>query len=439
MAKIYHAHLWGDREGKYRWLWENDIISTCWNELTPSTEYYLFIPQETRLFEEYKRGLSITEIASVNVLGFQTHRDMFAIDFSRDEIYRRVTELRSQTMTDEELRNRYGLRDNRDWQLATARKQLRSRQDWEKHLIACLYRPFDKRSCYFDVTVMDYPRRELTAHVERRDNLCILVPRQIGIEGWRHILITKNVAESCVVSTKTKEQNYVFPLYLYPSGKPKSGLFDEDEATDAPGGRRPNLSEAFTADFSHRLSMAFVPDGKGDRTRTFGPEDVFAYAYAVFHSPGYRSRYAEFLKMDFPRLPLTSDPELFRALCALGDALVGLHLMERTGPALPGFRVGGDSLVENVRYAEPGQGNAQGCVWINRTQYFEGVPPEVWAFHVGGYQVCQKWLKDRKGRALSFDDLNHYRKTVAALAETIRLMTEVDAVIEGHGGWPLRG
>jgi predicted helicase len=182
-----------------------------------------------------------------------------------------------------------------------------------------------------------------------------------------------------------------------------------------------------------------VSDGKGDRERTFGPEDVFAYTYAIFHAPSYRERYNEFLKEDFPRVPLTSDAALFRELCRLGDRLVGLHLMEQQAQSITKYPVKGNDLVEQVRYTEPGQGAEQGRVWINKTQYFEGVPPEVWEFHIGGYQVCEKWLKDRKGRTLSYDDLTHYQRVVAALAETRAIMDQIDEVIEEHGGWPLVG
>lgn len=157
--------------------------------------------------------------------------------------------------------------------------------------------------------------------------------------------------------------------------------------------------------------------------------------YAVFHSPTYRSRYAEFLKMDFPRLPLTGNADLFRALCTLGEELVGLHLMERAGAALPGYPQDGSNVVEVVRYTEPTADGAAGRVWINKTQYFEGVAPEVWAFQVGGYQVCAKWLKDRKGRTLAYDDLAHYQRICAALSETIRVMEAIDAAIEQNGGW----
>jgi predicted helicase len=157
--------------------------------------------------------------------------------------------------------------------------------------------------------------------------------------------------------------------------------------------------------------------------------------YAVFHSPTYRERYAEFLKIDFPRLPLTSDLGLFRALAEKGEELVALHLME--SPELdhgtPRFHGIGSSEVEKVRYAEPAEGRP-GLVYINKTQYFQGVEPEVWEFHIGGYQVLEKWLKDRKGRSLSYDDVSHYGKIVVALKETIRLMGEIDAIIPS---WPM--
>lgn len=214
-------------------------------------------------------------------------------------------------------------------------------------------------------------------------------------------------------------------------------LIDEAPST-APGGRRPNLAPEFIRDFSERLGLAWVPDGKGDRAATFGPEDVFSYIYAIFHSPSYRERYADFLKSDFPRVPLTRDADLFRALCALGDRLVALHLLEATAAGQPGYPVGGDNRVETLRYQEPDTASGRvGRVYINTEQYFDGVAPEVWAFHIGGYQVAEKWLKDRKGRTLTYGDIEHYQQTIAALAETMALMAQVDEAVEERGGWPL--
>lgn len=255
--------------------------------------------------------------------------------------------------------------------------------------------------------------------------------RQISLQNWAHILVTNLITDDCYVSNKTSERGYTLPLYLYPSESLNANLLEDTSVI-----RKPNLSPKFIEDFVARLKMIFIPDGKGDRKKTLGPEDIFDYIYAVLHSPTYRSRYAEFLKMDFPRLPLTSNLELFRKLSSLGDELVALHLMEKQGTKITSYPATGDSTVETVRYTEP-QDGTKGRVWINTTQYFEGIPKEVWEFHVGGYQVCAKWLKDRKGRKLTYDDLTHYQQIVSALAETIKLMEQIDATITASGGWPI--
>jgi hypothetical protein len=217
-----------------------------------------------------------------------------------------------------------------------------------------------------------------------------------------------------------KEVNYLFPLYLY----------QNPNHTDD---RRLNLSSEFVSDLTARLGLSFVPDGTGNLHETTGPEDVFHYIYAVLHAPGYRTRYAEFLRSDFPRVPLTSNRALFRMLCGYGAELTDLHLMDADMPLITRFPVPGDNRVEKVLYSEAEGGR----VWINRGQYFEGVLPDVWNFHVGGYQVCEKWLKDRKERQLSYDDITHYQKIVAALFRTGDLMRTIDAAIDQYGGWPL--
>jgi hypothetical protein len=226
-------------------------------------------------------------------------------------------------------------------------------------------------------------------------------------------------------------------LYLYPRTT-KQRLFDTDKSSQAVEGRSSNLSSTFVNDLASRLDLKFVPDGRGDLQQNFGPEDIFNYMYAIFHSPAYRERYAEFLKIDFPRLPLTSSVNLFCELCKLGDRLVDLHLMKKFGKIATKYPVAGTNVVEKADYACSPNAPEQGKVWINKVQHFEGVPPEVWELHVGGYQVCQKWLKDRKGRNLEFHDIQDYQRIIAALAETISLMELVDEVIDEHGGWPFR-
>lgn len=283
---------------------------------------------------------------------------------------------------------------------------------------------------------MDRPRRELLDHVAGKANLCLNTVRQTKNVSWQHAMVTNTPAPAVFV--EIKDGSNIFPLFLYPETHAQTTLFDAETHSQTGNDRRPNLATKFSADFADRLNKTFISNGRGDLCTTFGPEDVFDYMYAVFHCPTYRRRYAEFLKIDFPRLPLTSNPDLFRELCRLGEELVGLHLLEKRPPVKTAFPTAGDGLVETVRYTEPGEGSDKGRVWINPTQYFEGVSPEVWSFHIGGYQVCRKWLKDRKGRQLTYDDITHYQHIVAALGETIRLMAEIDAAIDAHGGWPLQ-
>ncbi len=453
VATVRHAHLWGVREtyeqdahgervltgGKYHWLWRNELNTTAWTILEPQSPFYLFKSQDVIVRTEYEKNYSLPQILPTNNVGFVSARDGFVIDFEESALRNRLKAFRANEseISDDELKEKYGLKDTSSWNIKKARKKVRANSDWENDFSKCLYRPFDLRNIYYSIDVLERPVRQIQRHMLSGDNLGLSTTRSIEIgRGWEHVFCTRHIIQHHTVSLK--EVNYLFPLYLYPE-RDKKNFFDANEPTDAPGGRRPNLAPEFVTEVERRLGLSFVADGRGDLIETFGPEDLFAYMYAVFHSPAYRSRYSEFLKIDFPRLPLTSQPELFRLLSAHGSRLVRLHLLEERAPDLVSFPVGGTNAVEAVRYTTAGEAGAdEGRVWINREQYFAGVPPEVWNFHVGGYQVASKWLKDRKGRTLTYDDLAHYRQTLAALAETIRLMSEIDACIEAHGDWPLR-
>ena len=202
--------------------------------------------------------------------------------------------------------------------------------------------------------------------------------------------------------------------------------------------RLPNLSAKFVRAFSSAVGIRFIPDGAGDCKETFGPEDIFHYIYAVLHSPQYRQRYADFLKSDYARIPLPGSRAMFADLVILGARLVSLHLMvehdEKAGAEFPERERGGN-VVEKVRYTDP-QGEITGRVWINGTQYFDKVAPDIYQFMVGGYTPAEKWLKDRKGRPLTTYDIEHYCAMIAALTETRHRMTEIDAIIDQYGGWP---
>ncbi len=450
MATVHHAHLWGPREvyegspknkrlssGKYYWLSHNDLATTEWSQIEPLPPFYFFKPQNTNLLAEYEQGLKVTTIFPVNSVGLYTARDALTIHWSEEATWNLLTDFIA--LPSEETRMKYNLgNDSRDWQVALAQKDVKSSGPSKSHVVPILYRPFDTRYTYYTGISRGFlcmPRQEVMRHMLKGKNVGLITNRQVNTD-FQHVLCAKTITNDCTVSSETKERSYLFPLYLYPDQNMK-GLFDTDVPATGSIARHPNLSPVFISNISNKLGMQFIQDGKGDLQQTFGPEDVFNYMYAVFHSPTYRTRYAEFLKSDFLRLPLTSNADLFHELCKLGDRLVSLHLIEKTGPITTKYPVSGNNLVEKVEYTKPADKPEQGRVWINKTQYFEYVPPEVWEFHVGGYQVCHKWLKDRKGRTLSFDDTKHYQRVVAALAETIQLMDQIDETIEMGGGWPI--
>jgi predicted helicase len=256
-------------------------------------------------------------------------------------------------------------------------------------------------------------------HMAGRPNLALITSRMTKGEAFEHVLVSNTLSEVILLSSKTSNNAFAFPLHLHSTD------------SDLQFGAQTNLAPRFLGALARALRLA-EKESTG-LPRGLSPEDIFHYFYAVLYSPGYRSRYAEFLKIDFPRLPLPGNLAVFRALTQLGCELVGLHLLEspRLDKLTSEFICQRNPEVEKISWSHD-------TVWVDKAQTtgFQGVREGVWNFHIGGYQVCEKWLKDRKGRTLSKDDIAHYQKIIVALSETIRLMAEIDHVIDAHGGWP---
>ena len=436
LGRLSFSELFGTRVSKYTALEGLDIASQDWHELSDVDrssclgQLFFFKPKAFDNIDEYCSGWDMKQIFPVSGNAIKTDRDELFVDFDKDVLRKRIQRFFSNEGLEPPFRDKYHIDNTSSYQILQRRASTTFGED---KIHRFLYRPYDLRFLYYDPLLISRPAWEVMQPLMAGWNQGLIATRQTS-DQW-DVLVSRDICGH--KSVAAYDINTFFPLYLYPNGQPKASLFELDEPSRAPGGRRPNLTPAFVAAMEKALSLTFIPDSKGDRQATFGPEDVFDYMYAVFHAPTYRSRYAESLKIDFPRLPLTSNPELFRVLCSLGESLVAVHLLEHIPPPCTRFPVGDGNMVEQVRYSEP-HGAEPGRVWINKTQYVEGVSPAVWAYHVGGYQVCEKWLKDRKGRLLSYDDLTHYQRIVAALGETIRLMGEIDRVIEAHGGWPLQ-
>ena len=420
LAEVRHADVWGSREAKNTALWSNSLGDVEWHFVPHKHPQFYFAAKDFDLEAHYECGFSIIDLMPVRVLGFQTHRDTFAVAETRQALMERLTALRDFSLPDTEIRSRWALSDNRDWQLAPQRKKLAENPNWQAAVTECLYRPFDLRFCHLGYETMDYPRTEIV-HVLHRNNISLLLPRQLSLSGFQHVLAAAYPAESCAVSSKTKEQNQVFSLYLYP----EAGTLDQSIRVNFDPKLYTQIREA--AGLTARLT---APDGTDAFRRAAGdarPDEikVFDYIYGALHCPAYRKSYAEFLKIDFPRIPFPTSPERFRAISEQGEALRRLHLMEGAaiGEASYPFNGDGDSVVEKPRH-ENGQ------VWINAGQFFDGVPAIAWEHHIGGYQPAQKWLKDRKGRALTYDDIRHYQRIIKILAETNRIMGQIEMTLE---------
>lgn len=416
-AKVFHAGLWGKREEKYARLLTDDVKTTPWRVLVPNSDSYLFVPRDERLAEQYGKWLKITDIFPVNSVGIVTARDSLTIRWSRNEVW--TTVLNFTKLDPETARLGYDLGpDAKDWKIEWAQKDLLEGGLHKNKIAPILYRPFDIRYTYYTGRSNGFlcrPRNEVMRHMLEGENFGLLTCRQLATDTWEHALITTTISDDSLVSNKTKERGYLFPLYLFPQETEADSCREQPTlyAEEKPDGPLPNINKKFYL----QLTEAFG--------RRPAPEEIFHYVYALLYAPTYRVNYAEFLKGDFPRIPFSNDLGLFHRVAGLGELLAALHLMTSPQLDLPvaKFEGEGESKLDKPRYeAETGR------VYINAGRWFEGVAPEVWEYRVGGYQVCDKWLKDRKGRVLQLDDIKHYCRVVTAISRTIEVQLEIDGL-----------
>jgi len=399
--KVFHSECWGLREDKYKWLSENNIKTTDWKEIKPKSEFYLFIPREEALMEAYSKHPKITEIFPVNSVGIVTSRDGFVIDFDRQSLVGRIKVFRDKELSDETITRTFGLKDKANWKLTKAREGIGKDDKWREAITQILYRPFDIRWVFYHNEVIERPRKKVMRHMVK-ENLGLVSTRFVFRKeyGFHHTFVTEKILDINQIQSPGTAQ--LFPLCLYPD---KGDMFSQQES---PGGK-PNLNPKLVKSLT------------GAYGREPTPEEIFYYIYGVLYSNVYRTKYAEFLKTDFPRVPFAKDYELFSRMGKYGSELVDLHLLksaELNNP-IAKFQGSGDNQVEKPRYDED-------RVYINNDQYFEGIEKEVWEYQIGGYQVLDKWLKDRKGRKLSLDDIKHYCQIATALKKTIEVQEEID-------------
>ncbi len=418
---VKHAEIWGIRNDKYKWLSKHDLRTKGWAELKPVPPFYLFVPRDERLSKRYQSFPSIPAIFPVNSVGIVTARDHLTVHWTSEQVW--TTVLNFSSLDPELARQAYQLGDDaRDWKVTLAQEDLKKGGPTKGNIVPILCRPFDIRFTYYTGNSRGFhcmPRGEIMQHM-LQPNLAIILPRRVETAiPWSHVFLSSYLVEHVAVSLKTID--YCFPLYLY------------EESGSGGSGRRSGFSRyqptfmfepaaAYSVRHSN-ISSGLLISLANAYKRQPAPEEIFHYIYALLYSNAYREKYAEFLKTDFPRVPFTKDYKLFKKLAEKGEELVELHLLKskKLAKPIPKCEGPGELRVVKVTYDEK-----SGRVNINSDKYFVGVPRGVWEYHIGGYQVAEKWLKDRKGRVLSSEEVAHYARVVTAIAETISVQHLLD-------------
>ncbi len=458
-AKIYHYDLFGKQKDKYDFLKNNSVSTVDWKELDPDDKYHFFVPKDFALQEEWEKGVKVSELFEVFNSGVKTDRDSLFIDQNKNELSKRFHTLLSGDF-DMQFRDKYRVKDSGSFKIT---ERIKNKTFDDKFIRKIQYRPFDYQWIYYDTEIISRPGAKAMSHL-KNGNVGLITSRQFG--GGKHFIsfITQEINE---ISSQPFAPYYNFPLYLYPQNN--GDLMQEHKP-------KPNFNPEIIKQIEAELGMKLYWQAEigvsymETKVEEFTPTDLLDYIYAVLHSPSYREKYKEFLKIDFPRVPFGEDilkiktprqatpatPQEwnleFWKLVKLGSKLRKLHLMEGINPLeLEQAEVSGEgkNMVEKIRFekeSEPlkGEGFSRmpggldfwdypggvylGKVWINDTQYFDNVPEIAWNFYIGGYRPAQKWLKDRKGRELTFDNILHYQKIIYVLGETARVMKLIDNV-----------
>lgn len=412
LAEVFHYDLYGKRELKYNFLSANSFKSINFKNVNNIFPDYYFIPKNYDILFEYEKGFFINELFVTKSSGVKTSNDAFLVSFDTSSLV-------------ENVKSKFQIEPN----INLIKKYS--------------YKPFIEKYIYFDDKLIGRSRKEFMSNFISKNNIGLCLMRNlVNTDSFSSILLTNNLLDINFYGFQT----YCLPLYLYPESTTQQTIEGNTERT-------PNLNPEIVKQIEEGLGIAFsplTPEGgiiRTAQTPPLGdggllPIDILDYIYAVLHSPSYREKYKEFLKIDFPRVPYPKNPRQFIDLVELGSQLRQIHLLESpvVEDYITQYPEDGDNIVTKPKYEQRNfvmdentithndTIEPMGRVYINETQYFENVPEVAWNFYIGGYQPAQKWLKDRKEKELSYEDILHYQKIIVALSETDRIMKEIDKI-----------
>jgi len=421
LAQVFHFSLQGKRDDKYEFLNQNSIATIPWTELDYKEPYYFFVPKDFAEKNEYEKGYKIENLFLNNNTGIQTKRDGLVYQFNKVGIKGVIEDFIE--LTNNAIQKKYNLpEDGRDWTIDSAKNDLLKK---DGIITEVSYHPFDNRITYFtgrSKGFMAYPRSPLSNQC-LKDNFSLIFVRNSRNDRITNFFISNKIVDKDGISPL--DNCKFFPLYLYPETNAQQTI---DQTIDQTTERTPNLNREIVDKIADSLGIpTMLPNGEAP-FGGLGAIDILDYIYAVLHSPTYREKYKEFLKIDFPRVPYPKNKETFWQLVKLGGEIRQIHLLESptVEKYITQYPIDGDNVVDKPRVETSHAASVR--VYINETQYFDNLPEVAWNFFIGGYQPAQKWLKDRKGRTLEFEDILHYQKIIVALTETDRLMKEIDKI-----------
>ncbi|EAM0391272.1 DNA methyltransferase [Campylobacter jejuni] len=413
-TKIYYHDLYGKRKDKYEFLYENDLNSIKWTLVKNNEPFYLFLPQNNDLLEEYNKGISVKDMFMLSSTGICTQRDSVTIQKTKQDIVNLVNDFCK--LDEVTLKEKYNIeKDGRDWQLSKAINSLKNTKGAFKQVA---YRPFDPCWTYYNGesrSFMAYPRDEVMEHFLENENIGLICNRTVSLQTFNHNFITQYIADLHILETGNASA-YIFPLYLYPTTRSKKFLKKEN----------PNFNEEnFTSKIENfkESFRTFIDEFYKEK---FSPQNILGYIYAVLFHKIYREKYFDFLKIDFPKIPFTKDKNTFKNLSKLGLKLVNLHLLKNDeldfniGEALFKDIKNKNFKIQKIKYNKDVKE-----LFINESLYFNKVSPEIYEFKIGGYAVLDKYLKSHKEEDI---DHKHFTLIIQTLDETLKIQDEISKI-----------
>ncbi len=417
-AKVHYATVWGGRENKYKLLSSSRLKDIEFSEVTPQAPHFFFSPADYGLQTNYLQGFAVSELFREYTMGFASAQDRLTVSFDSNALWDIVSDFKNLESSD--LREKYAIKkESRDWTIASAKQDISA--NYSKDLIRKVsYRPFDHRYTYYTGNSRGFyasPQKKIMKHLGREDNLAFISCR-MNRDNSDTYWIAENIVSKSLISSL--DNCYVFPLYLYAD----SELVQNEDRT-------PNFNEDVLNKFVSAVDLEFSPDPTESKG-CFSPIDLMDYIYALLHCEPYLEQYRPFLKVDFPRIPYPKDRKEFARFAQLGSKLRAIHLMSDIDdwePTINFSQTGSGQISRKIAdkdFEITDEKRRIGRVWINESQYFSGLHESIWNYAVGGYSPAQKWLKDRVGLVLSYEDIRHYQLIICALTEADELIERIN-------------